>query len=84
MEIKTKYTPGQKLYCIYNNKVQEFTVELVEACCSLNYDTMLPHKNVSCKYKLRVGESAGSRLEKYEFEIDSEFFPSKEDLIKSL
>ena len=29
MRIETKFTPGQKVWAIYNNKVQEFLVETV-------------------------------------------------------
>lgn len=83
MKIETKYTPGDKLYSLYKDKVQEFTVEYIEASSSLNYNTMLPYE-ATCKYKLRIGESAGCRLEKYEFEIDKKFYRTKEELIKSL
>lgn len=39
MRIETKFTPGQKVWGIYNNKVQEFLVETVEATSNFNYDT---------------------------------------------
>lgn len=83
MRIETKFTPGQKVWAIYNNKVQEFMVETVEATSSFNYNTNGPY-NPSCKYKLRIGESAGYRLEVYESDLEKNYAPSKEELLKSL
>ena len=37
MVIETKFTPGDKVWAIYNNKVQEFTVESVKVTASYNY-----------------------------------------------
>lgn len=37
-----------------------------------------------CKYKLRIGESAGYRLEVYESDLEKNYAPSKEELLKSL
>ena len=36
MRIETKFTPGQKVWAIYNNKVQEFMVETVEVTSHFN------------------------------------------------
>ena len=83
MTIETKFTPGQKVWAIYNNKAQEFMVETVEASVSFNYSTGEPYKP-SAKYKLRVGESAGHRVEVYEYELEEKYAPSKEELLKSL
>lgn len=83
MRIETKFTPGQKVWAIYNNKVQEFTVETVEATVSINYSTGEP-SNPSAQYKLRIGESAGYRVELYEFELEKNYFLSKEELLQSL
>lgn len=83
MIIETKFTPGQKVWAIYNNKVQEFTIETIEVTVSLNYETGESYEP-SAKYKLRVGESAGHRVEVYEFELERNYAPSKEDLLKSL
>lgn len=83
MRIETKFTPGQKVWAIYNNKVQEFLVETVEATSSFNYNTNEPY-TPSCKYKLRIGESAGYRVEVYESDLEKNYAPSKEELLKSL
>lgn len=83
MIIETKFTPGQKVWAIYNNKVQEFMVETVEVTSRFNYDTNEPHEPFS-KYKLRVGESTGHRVEVYEFELERNYALSKEELLKSL
>lgn len=84
MELKTKYTPGQKLWAIYHNKVQDFLIEKVIATCNLNYDTMQPHTMIHALYYLRIGLSSGARKECSEEELDVFFFSSKEELIKSL
>lgn len=83
MIIETKFTPGQKVWAIYNNKVQEFMVETVEASVSFNYSTGESYKP-SAKYQLRIGESAGHRVEVYEYELEEKYAPSKEELLKSL
>nr|DAJ67917.1 MAG TPA: hypothetical protein [Caudoviricetes sp.] len=83
MRIETKFTPGQKVWAIYNNKVQEFMVETVEVTSRFNYDTNKPNEPFS-KYKLRAGESAGYRVEVYEFELEKNYALSKEELLKSL
>lgn len=83
MRIETKFTPGQKVWGIYNNKVQEFLVETVEATSNFNYDTNGPYTPF-CKYKLRIEESAGYRLEVYESDLEKNYAPSKEELLKSL
>lgn len=83
MEIITKYDVGQKLWAMYQNKVQEFTIESVEVSVSLNYREMKPYNPIE-KYKLRIGESAGSRLEAYDCDLERDYFGSKEDLLKSL
>ena len=83
MRIETKFTPGQKVWAIYNNKVQEFMVETVEVTSHFNYDTNKPYEP-SSKYKLRGGESAGHRVEVYEFELERSYALSKEELLKSL
>ena len=83
MRIETKFTPGQKVWAIYNNKVQEFMVETVEVTSHFNYDTNEPYEP-SSKYKLRVGESAGYRVEVYEFELERSYALYKEELLKSL
>jgi hypothetical protein len=83
MRIETKFTPGQKVWAIYNNKVQEFTIESAEIYVSWNY-TENELYSPSAKYKLRVGESAGYRVEVYEFELEKNYAPSKEELLKSL
>lgn len=83
MRIETKFTPGQKVWAIYNNKVQEFLVETVEVTSNFNYDTNEPSLPL-CKYKLRIGESAGFRFEIYEFDLEKNYAPSKEELLKSL
>lgn len=83
MVIETKFTPGDKVWAIYNNKVQEFTVESVEVTASYNYakdETYTPF----AKYELRIGESAGYRVEVYESELERNYMSSKEELIKSL
>lgn len=83
MRIETKFTPGQKVWAIYNNKVQEFTVETAEVSISFNYATGAPYEP-STKYKLRVGESAGYRVEVHDFELEKNYALSKEELLKSL
>ena len=83
MRIETKFTPGQKVCAIYNNKVQEFMVETVEVTSHFNYDTNKPYE-LSPKYKLRIGESAVHRVEVYEFELERGYALSKEELLKSL
>lgn len=83
MLIEIGYTPGQTVWGMYNNKVQEFTVESAEIRLNLNYDTMNPY-SPTVKYKLRIGESAGSRVEIYEHDLDRDYFPSKKKLIESL
>ena len=83
MRIETKFTVGQKVWAIYNNKVQDFTIESVEATVSVNDSTGQPYKP-SCKYKLRIGESAGHRVEANESELELNYYSSKEELLKSL
>ena len=83
MRIETKFTPGRKVWAIYNNKVQEFTIETIEVTVNLNYETGEPYDS-SARYKLRVGESAGHRVEVYEFELERSYALSKEELLKSL
>lgn len=83
MNVETKFCVGLKVWAMYNNKVQEFTVESVDINVSLNYEKMEPYAP-SAKYKLRIGESAGHRVELYEYELERSYFFSKEELIKSL
>lgn len=83
MRIETKFMPGQKVWAIHNNKVQEFTIESAEIYVSWNYTENEPY-SPSAKYTLRVGESAGYRVEVYEFELEKSYAPSKEELLKSL
>lgn len=83
MIIKTKFTPGQTVWAIYNNKVQEFTIETVEVTVNLNYETGEPFDS-SARYKLRVGESVGYRVEVYEFELERNYALSKEELLNTL
>lgn len=83
MIIETKYTLGQKVWGIYGNKVQEFLVESIEVVCTYSYDTYTPCVP-STKYKIRIGESTGSRLEVYEYELERYYALSKEELLKTL
>lgn len=83
MRIETKFTLGQKVWAIYNNKVQEFMVETVEVSVGFNYNTGEPY-TPSATYKLRVGESAGYRVEVSESELERKYALSKEELLKSL
>lgn len=75
--------PGQTVWTIYNNKVQEFTIETVGVTVNLNYETGEPFDS-SARYKLRVGKSAGYRVEVYEFELERNYALSKEELLKTL
>ncbi len=84
MEIYTKLQPGDKLFALRNNKVQDFMVESVTAVSTFNYNTNKPYDGISISYRLRVGLSAGSRAEIDEGDIGKTHFLSKEDLIKSL
>lgn len=83
MEIKTKYDIGQKMWSMLHNKPQEFTIEQVEVSVRLNYETGKPY-NPNEKYKLRIGNSAGSRVEEYDLQLDNNYFKTKEELLKSL
>ena len=55
MRIETKFTPGQKVWAIYNNKVQEFMVETVEVTSRFNYDTNKPNEPFS-DYVFRISK----------------------------
>ena len=84
MELNTRFSPGQKVWAMYNNHPQEFLIEKVFAECSLDYETMKPKNMIHARYHLRIGLSAGARKECSDYELMHHFFLSKEDLIKSL
>jgi hypothetical protein len=83
MRVEIKFCVGQKVWAIYNNKLQEFTIERVHIEVGFDYETMAPYSPVS-KYALRIGDSAGHRVEVYEYELERNYYPSKEELINSL
>jgi hypothetical protein len=83
MNVEIKFSIGQKVWAMYNNKPQEFTIERVYIEVSLDYETMEPHEPCS-KYALRIGDSAGHRVEVREYELERSYYPSKEELINSL
>lgn len=75
-----EYSLNKKLWKMHNNKPQIYTIENIEVDMSLNSEKKL------CgiiKYRLRIGESAGSREEVYEDALKREFFESKSELLKS-
>ena len=82
MTFQTKYSLGQTVYAMHDNKVQEFFVEEVCVNHSWSYSDT-PH-SILIKYRMRIGMSAGSRREVYEDELDRKYFLTKEELVKSL
>ena len=74
MELNTRFSPGQKVWGMYNNHPQEFLIEEVFARCRLNYDTMMPDDVISANYLLRIGMSAGARKECSEYQLMHHFF----------
>ena len=84
MELKTKFSPGQTLFGMYDNRVAEFLIEKVEVRCSLDYETMKPYCTFHILYELRINMSAGSRRSCYESELEHNYYSSKEELLKSL
>lgn len=78
MNIKTQFNVGDKVFFLSYNKVTEGWVKRIIVDCSKELskkDTEL----VTIQYDIRVSDNLDS-YDKYE----SECFPTKEDLVKSL
>lgn len=94
MKLETKYSPGNVVFFMEDNKVHCGPITNIGIISFLVSDDLSETKNivtnkVLLKYKKEKDASAGFLseerwVEKYLTFSDDEIFPSKEDLLKSL
>ena len=72
MEIKTKYNIGDRVYTLFDNKVENFIIEGINIVADKEYPILIQYLS----YNIIPGEN--TRFD------EERVFPTKEELLKSL
>lgn len=81
MEIKTKYSIGDEVYFIHNNKITHNKISNIDIYIKLSRDKK---EILLIEYTIDLELSTGRLGDNYTTRLESALYSSKEELIKSL